>query len=147
MRNSNTCSVGYCAKFNSGYQGDGDTCTYALRNGICPICGGPVDKKYDFGKPIQQEIRQHTGYFIGQYPVIIKLFPDRKRLNFFRWLWASTNLFQRIRIGTFERCRLGYCAVDKSNYAGGDGWVIDMLRHGRCPHCGNPTEQKYMCKI
>lgn len=28
-----------------------------------------------------------------------RYFPDRKGLNFFKWLWARTNLFQEIRIG------------------------------------------------
>lgn len=83
------------------------------------------------------------GYTLGQYPVILRLYPNRKGLNFFRWFWACTNLFQRIRIGSFLPCRLGKCEVDKANYAGGDEWVADMLRHGLCPHCGNPTVLEY----
>lgn len=83
------------------------------------------------------------GYSLGEYPVIVKVFADRKGLNFFRWFWACTDLFQRIRVGKFKPCRLGFCEVDHSTYAGGDSWVKDMLRHGLCPHCGNQTAEKY----
>lgn len=84
-----------------------------------------------------------TKYFVGEYPIIVKVFPHRRGINFIKWLWASTNLFQRIRIGTFPLCRLGSCAVINSRYDGGDEWVEDMLNHGLCPICGNPTEEKY----
>lgn len=86
------------------------------------------------------------GYSVGEYPVIVRLFPDLKGLNCLRWLWAVTNLFQRIRVGTFKACSLGHCEVDQANYAGGDEWVADMLRHGLCPHCGNPMDKKYEVK-
>lgn len=100
-------------------------------------------RKYNFGEPVPPEDRHHAGYFIGQYPVIIRVFPNRKGLNLLRWVWTCTNLFQRVRIGTFESCRLGYCSVQNTIYAGGDSWVIDMLRHGLCPSCGNQTKQQY----
>lgn len=86
------------------------------------------------------------GYTLGQYPKIIRVFPDRTGLNFFRWTWACTNLFQRVKIGVFKPCHLGVCEVDRAHYAGGDDWVADMLHHGLCPHCGNPLDQPYEVK-
>lgn len=83
------------------------------------------------------------GHRVGEYPIIVRVFHDRKGLNFFRWLWACADLFQRVRVGTFFKCELGRCNVTHSFYAGGDDWVADMLRHGLCPICGNPTVEKY----
>lgn len=40
------CRLGYCAKHKAQYQGAGGKTTEQLRKGICPICGGPMDKKY-----------------------------------------------------------------------------------------------------
>ncbi len=83
------------------------------------------------------------GYRLGEYPVIIRVFSNRKGLNFVRWVWSCTDLFQDVRVGTFPKCELGRCNVAPSMYAGGDEWVADMLRHGLCPHCGNSTVEKY----
>ena len=99
---------------------------------------GEIDDIFEFKKRVGTK-----GYRLGEYPVVVRLFPDLKGWNYLRWLWACTNLSQRILIGTFKPCRLGHCEVDNANYAGGDEWVADMLRHGLCPHCGNPMDRKY----
>lgn len=43
------CRLGYCVKKDSHYQGGDDTVRNKLRNGICPICGGPTERKYQGG--------------------------------------------------------------------------------------------------
>ena len=44
------CKLGYCAKKNSRYKGGDDSVIDKLREGICPICGGPTEKKYPFSQ-------------------------------------------------------------------------------------------------